>query len=149
MQQRAPLATPTNSKRYPPLVTRTDWLCIALVVAGVAASTYPRAAEAQAPLPVTDARTCAALAVYSMGDQPEWDARAERAIAVLATADRAGQLPDCRAYLQASLRNGFDSSRWLVALALVDAAREVTAHEAQAADSGSVRALALATGGVR
>lgn len=82
------------------------------------------AAEKAVPFPVTDARTCAALAVYGMGAEPEWDARAERALEVLSKADAAGQLPDCRIGLQRAMAHDFSPAQWRVSLALVDAARE-------------------------
>lgn len=92
-------------------------LCLYLL--GCALGDDAKAAEA----PITNARTCAALAVYDMGTGSEWDERAARADLVLDASDGSGHVTDCGEGLRAALLNGFDAVRWQVSLALVDAAQ--------------------------
>jgi hypothetical protein len=83
-------------------------------------------ASADQGAPITSARVCAALAVYSMGTAPEWDQRAARAEQVLDVANARGQVADCGAGVRQALSTDFDPLRWQVSLALVDATADAS-----------------------
>ncbi|TAA12438.1 hypothetical protein EA658_09995 [Pseudoxanthomonas winnipegensis] len=131
------------------LISRYDLFFIAIFMAALVLSTaLPAKAGQIDPMPITDARTCAAVSVYELGTAPEWEARAARALEVLSQADARGQVPDCRQAMNSAVKAGLSVTRWQVSLALVDAARGVLAEGKAAATCATDRATALA-GGVR
>lgn len=69
--------------------------------------------------PITDARVCAATAVYTLATGDDWGQRAVIANAVLNQYAAGG--PDCRRPLDAALSSDFDVLRWQQALDAVDA----------------------------
>lgn len=69
---------------------------------------------------VTDARTCAALAVYSMADD-DWALRASVGAVVLNTYKPATHAKVCLKGTAAALEHEFSPKRWQAALDVVDA----------------------------
>lgn len=69
--------------------------------------------------PITDARLCAATAVYTLATADDWGQRAVIANAVLNQYAAGG--PDCRPPLEAALTLEFSVRRWQQALDAVDA----------------------------
>ncbi|TAA42502.1 hypothetical protein [Pseudoxanthomonas winnipegensis] len=144
-----PSAPKQHAQRRRPLISRQDLAFIAIFMAALVLSTaLPAKAGQISPLPVTDARTCAAVAVYAMGTEPTWEERAARALESLGHADARGQLPDCGQALNAEVKAGLSVTRWQVSLALVDAARDALSEGKAAATCGFARATAL-PGGAR
>lgn len=118
-------STPTTLSRH---VTRADFGLGALLAMGLAAAhLLPRAPAAQAPVVITDARTCAALAVYQGATADDWGQRAALANAALSSfqgdpdAAVPGQAPDCGPGVAAALSSDFSPRRWQAALDAVDA----------------------------
>ena len=98
----------------------------AFVVLGLAAGIcLPMAAPAAAPTteaPSANARTCAALAVYSMGeDSDDWSLKAAVSAVVLNTYQRETHGALCMDGTAEAMRVGFSPDRWQMALDVVDA----------------------------
>lgn len=102
---------------------------IAFVVMGLAVGIcLPLSTPAPAAGPVTgtpsaDARTCAALAVYSMGDtdaRNDWALKAAVSAVVLNTYERDTHAALCTEGPSVALKENFHPHRWQMALDVVD-----------------------------
>lgn len=109
-----------------PALRRRDRRLAAGILAVYAAAAFAIVACAQraepAPAvaePITDARLCAATAVYTLATADDWGQRAVIANAVLNQYAAGG--PDCRRPLEAALSLEFSVHRWQQALDAVDA----------------------------
>lgn len=110
--------------RSTPLLTRGDICLIAVLVIGLL-STQLVKSEAPVIPPadpvITDARTCAALAVYERSTVDDWSQRAAIAAATLNAQKTSGADPDCGKGLASALSGPFKPILWQNALDAVDA----------------------------
>lgn len=106
-----------------PILTKADYALIAILGAGLFL-THIAKSDTPAPLPppvITDARTCAALAVYEQATVDDWSQRATIAAATLNAQKTSGADPDCGKGLASALSGPFKPVLWQNALDAVDA----------------------------
>lgn len=96
-------------------------LYLAAALAIVACAPHAAPAPVDEPLIVTDARICAAVAVYALAKSDAYDQRAAVANTVLNRFKQLGHVPDCGGPLSDIVGRGLDEYRWRSALDAVDA----------------------------